>query len=149
MSSLYSSAGLMDCVRVLWMGRVRRLQIRVWMRGGVGVHINIHMQKTGANENAVRAKKKEGESKHMENRLEYLRKQMGVSVGLGVWLRGGLVLACSLLERSNPFHSAEDGPRQFSTQIGQFLDLQLYGSKSKAKVFLLIVKLLRNTNNHF
>lgn len=47
----------MDCVRVLWMGRVRRLQIRVWMRGGVGVHINIYMQKTGANENTVRARK--------------------------------------------------------------------------------------------
>lgn len=101
----------MDCVRVLWMGRVRRLQIRVWMRGGVGVHINIYTQKTGANENAVRARKEEGESKHMENRLGYLRKQMGV------WLRGGLVLACSLLECSNPFHHAEDGPRQFSTQI--------------------------------
>lgn len=111
----------------------------MWMRGGVGVHINIYMQKTGANENAVRARKEEGESKHMENRLGYLRKQMGVWVGLGVWLRGGLVLACSLLECSNPFHRAEDGPRQFSTQIGQFLDMQLYGSKSKVKVNLALL----------
>lgn len=91
----------------------------------------ICMQKTGANENAVRARKEEGESKHMENRLGYLRKQMAVWVGLGLWLRGGLVLACSLLECSNPFHRAEDGPRQFSTQIGQFLDMKLYGIKVK------------------
>lgn len=87
----------------------------------------------GANENAVKARKEEGESKHMENRLGCLRKQMGV------WLRGGLVLACSLLECSNPFHRAEDGPRQFSTQIGQFLDMQLYGSKSKVKVDLALL----------
>lgn len=127
------------------MGRVRRLQIRVWMRGGVGVHINIYIcKKTRANENAVRARNEEGESKHMENRLGCLRKQMGVWVGLGVWLRGGLVLACSLLECSNPFHSAGDGPRQFSTQIGQFLDLQLYGSKSKVKVDLALLLQIKN-----
>lgn len=38
---------------------------------------------------------------------------MGVWVGLGVWLRGGTVLACRLLESPNLFHSAEDATSIF------------------------------------
>lgn len=46
----------------------------------------------------------------MQNR-GILRKQVGVWVRLG----GGMVLACRLLECSNPFDSTDDAPETCST----------------------------------
>lgn len=70
---------------------------------------------------------REAESKHMQNRKSvfwffFLKERANGCLGRirCFWLRGGTVLAGRLVKCPNQFHSVEDAPGAFSTQIKTF-----------------------------
>lgn len=84
----------------------------------VCVHMNIYIcMNEYIWETKIGREEEDSENKYMKTRKVYLRKQIHVRVGLGVWLRGGTELAWRLEESPNQFHRAEDAPSTCSSQI--------------------------------